>query len=84
MPGFHVYHRKVTEAWAVQFTPGIDLRSDVRLQLDLTGDNPGWRLWVAKHDEWARIDDGDWIIAELDHPGFYPCRQDVFAATYHV
>lgn len=25
---------------------------------------------------------GDWIIAEMDGSGFYPCKPDVFAATY--
>lgn len=43
---------------------------------------PDWRLHVAKHDEWAQIAEGDWVIAELDGSGFYPCRADVFAATY--
>lgn len=25
---------------------------------------------------------GDWIIAEPDGRGYYPCKPDIFAATY--
>lgn len=30
----------------------------------------------------VRVDPGDWIIAEIDGSGHYPCKPDVFAATY--
>jgi hypothetical protein len=33
---------------------------------------------------WVGIHAGDWIIAELDGSGFYPCKPDVFAATYEA
>jgi hypothetical protein len=28
------------------------------------------------------LKDGDWIIPELDGVHFYPCKPDIFAATY--
>lgn len=30
----------------------------------------------------VRVEPGDWIIAEPDGSGFYPCKPDVFAAKY--
>lgn len=34
------------------------------------------------HGEITRIAPGDWIIAEPDGRGHYPCKPDIFAATY--
>ena len=30
----------------------------------------------------VRIEDGDWIIPEPDGIHFYPCKSDIFEATY--
>lgn len=30
------------------------------------------------------LEDGDWIIPEPDGEHFYPCKPDVFAATYEA
>lgn len=32
----------------------------------------------------ARLHDGDWVITEPDDRGHYPCRPDIFAATYEA
>jgi hypothetical protein len=37
---------------------------------------------VTAHGQRTRIVDGDWIIPEPDGRGFYPCKPDIFAATY--
>lgn len=37
-------------------------------------------LYVAANDAWLTIEVGDWIIR--DDRGFYPCKPDIFAATY--
>ncbi|MET7412487.1 DUF6011 domain-containing protein [Streptomyces rubiginosohelvolus] len=34
------------------------------------------------HDELATVRHGDWIIPEAQSGRFYPCKPDVFAATY--
>lgn len=34
------------------------------------------------HGERAHLTDGDWIIAEPDGVHFYPCKPDIFEATY--
>ncbi len=31
---------------------------------------------------WSGVKEGDWIIAEPDGSGFYPCNPDVFAVKY--
>lgn len=37
---------------------------------------------VTAHGQHAYLADGDWIIAEPDGRGYYPCKPDIFAATY--
>lgn len=32
----------------------------------------------------VRVDPGDWILPELNGQGFYPCKPDVFEATYQA
>lgn len=36
----------------------------------------------TRADHGILVDPGDWVIAEQDGSGFYPCKPDVFAATY--
>jgi putative component of toxin-antitoxin plasmid stabilization module len=86
MSELRTYQRKVTEAQAIQFTGNPeDLRAVGVFIDDHNRDGgPDWRIFVAKHDEYAQIVTGDWVIRELDGSGFYPCRADVFAATYEV
>lgn len=44
-------------------------------------DGEEWYV-VTAHGQAATIVDGDWIIAEPDGRGFYPCKPDIFEATY--
>lgn len=41
----------------------------------------GWHVTTA-HGQETFIIDGDWIIREPDGRGFYPCKPDIFDATY--
>lgn len=41
----------------------------------------GWYV-VTIHGQETKIVDGDWIIPEPDGVHFYPCKSDIFAATY--
>ena len=34
------------------------------------------------HGDVAIVRDGDWIIAESDGEHYYPCKPDIFEATY--
>ena len=38
------------------------------------------RLYVAANDAWLDLEVGEWIIE--DPKGFYPCKVDIFEATY--
>lgn len=37
---------------------------------------------ITMHDQRVYLQSGDWIIAEPDGDHFYPCKDDVFRATY--
>jgi len=37
---------------------------------------------VTIHGQRTRVTIGDWIIAEPDGEHFYPCKPDIFEATY--
>jgi hypothetical protein len=39
-------------------------------------------LYVAANGAWLDLDVGEWIIK--DALGFYPCKPDIFAATYEA
>ncbi|MEU2002047.1 hypothetical protein ACH47B_13245 [Rhodococcus sp. NPDC019627] len=39
-------------------------------------------LFVAANRVWMAIETGEWIIQ--DAKGFYPCKPDIFAATYEA
>lgn len=41
----------------------------------------GWCV-ITAHGHETPIVDGDWIIPEPNGNGFYPCKPDIFAATY--
>ncbi len=38
------------------------------------------RLYVAANDAWLNLEVGEWILR--DSLGFYPCKAEIFAATY--
>jgi hypothetical protein len=44
-------------------------------------DGERWYV-VTAHGQKTTIVTGDWIIPEPDGRGFYPCKPDIFAATY--
>ncbi len=37
---------------------------------------------VTAHDQATYLRPGDWVIAEPDGRGHYPCKPDIFAATF--
>lgn len=43
----------------------------------------GWHV-VTIHGQKTKIVDGDWILPEPDGVHFYPCKPDIFAATYEI
>jgi hypothetical protein len=39
---------------------------------------------VTIHDQRSYLSPGDWIIREPDGVHYYPCKPDIFAATYEA
>lgn len=60
--------------------PGDEVRPD-RLW-----DEPDWPLliWIEKSAAFGRIVSGDYVIAERDGVGFYPCVRAQFDETYEA
>lgn len=43
---------------------------------------PAAAMVTTIHDQHTRIVSGDWVITEPDGVHHYPCKPDIFAATY--
>lgn len=39
---------------------------------------------ITIHREKARLQNGDWVIAESEEGYYYPCKNDIFCATYEA
>jgi hypothetical protein len=52
--------------------------------LHLRYDRDVLQLWVANHNTWEDVQEGDYAVRELDGSGWYPCRRAFFDATYEV
>ena len=37
---------------------------------------------ITAHEQRVYLADGDWILPEPDGEHFYPCKDDIFRATY--
>jgi hypothetical protein len=37
---------------------------------------------ITAHGQQAYLAPGDWVICEPDGRGYYPCKPDIFEATY--
>lgn len=71
------YRRKPTVVRAEQWFPGKDV----------PGVFPGVEgeygpYVVTAHGQRAFLAAGDWVIAESGDRGHYPCKDDIFRATY--
>jgi len=70
------------EAWHAtegrEFPPGAKIR---RLLSPTGRSKPQWQVLDELHDTWVNFDLGDWLIKGIKGE-FYPCKPDVFDATY--
>jgi hypothetical protein len=55
---------------------------EVRGIVNVMPNRPQLVFYCAKSDAWVTIDRGDWIIAERDGIGFYPCVDAQFRERY--
>jgi hypothetical protein len=85
--------RVVKEVHAAQFTGEnwAEIESWIgsgdaffEIAIEDRSDNPDAtaKLFVAANGIWAPMEPGEWIIR--DSHGFYPCKPDIFAATYEA
>lgn len=73
----------------IEASPVLDLATDPRL-------NYGWpkeegdtaphpldgKHWVSTANGPVAVEVGDYVIKEPVGPGYYPCKPDIFEATY--
>lgn len=83
--------KKPVEIRAIQFTGDnfneiIDFFGDasVRGIYGLTEKNPDHLILTTTHGDPAPCRSGDWVIPDSKPETFYPCKPDVFEATYEV
>ena len=68
------YRKKPVVIEAVQWFPGV--------KHDGVYCKDGGFYVVTIHDQNAWLAPGDWILPEPKEGHFYPCKPDIFAATY--
>lgn len=70
------FRKKPVEIEAVQFLDSATAPKGVFVEED------GRCYVVTVHPQRCYLQPGDWIIPEPDGEHFYPCRPDIFEATY--
>lgn len=80
------YRKKPVEIDAVQWTEDVSMRELIDFTNGLVKLNDvdrDFHVYDRLHDTWVQFQYGDWIIKGVQGE-FYPCRDDVFAATYEA
>lgn len=63
--------------------PGVQREWVPTNPLDENGDRGLYLYYVVTaHGQKTLVTPGDWIIAEPDGRGYYPCKPDIFEKTY--
>lgn len=88
------FRKKPVVIEATQWFPGVE-HPGVRLTVpevtlygrgddgsDLKHQPPHRAHVITIHEQMAFLDPGDWILPEPKADRFYPCKPDIFAATY--
>lgn len=76
------YRKKPVVIEAEQFARGISLVSTQRGVCQCDAGSQRGHLHTMHKGQVVNLEEGDWIIPEPDGEHFYPCKPDVFAATY--
>ena len=75
------YRKRPVIVEAQQWRPGLEVSG---VNSPMRGDHGDRHYVVTAHGQMAFIEPDDWIIAEPDGRGYYPCKPDIFAATYEL
>lgn len=80
------FRKKPVVIEAVQFLSGDDkIRKGVHWERRSTDEGEFLVPYlITIHEQRAYLADGDWILPEPKEGRFYPCKPDVFAATYEA
>ena len=73
------FRKKPVVIEAVQVWANSDLPENVRFDEN----KGGFSVYDKLHDTWVHFESGDWIITGIQGET-YPCKPDIFAATYEV
>ena len=76
------YRKKPLEVEAVQWFPGIAIEGVKHV--DGEGASPSLGTFYTIHGQETFINPGDWVIREPDGIHWYPCKPDIFEATYDI
>jgi hypothetical protein len=71
------FRKKPVTVNAFQWFPNMGRQGGVEVDHDANN-----YYVVTAHGQRAYVAAGDWIITEPDGRGHYPCKPDIFAATY--
>jgi hypothetical protein len=88
------FRKKPVEVEAVQWFPGVEhpgVHHDMGYA-SIGGRGHGMQTFkqddrphvITVHEQKAFLEPGDWILPEPKDGRFYPCKPDIFAATYDV
>ncbi|MFE2563057.1 penta-EF hand family protein [Streptomyces mirabilis] len=82
--GMPRYRKKPVEIDAVRWTEDEPMRMLIDFTnglVQLNDVDREFSVYDRLHDTWVKFEYGDWILKGVQGE-FYPCRNDVFAATY--
>jgi hypothetical protein len=74
------FRKKPAVVEADQWWPGRDVAGVCTCLSDECGRAP--HVHTAHGGYAVRLEDGDWVIPEPNGDGHYPCKPDIFQATY--
>src|SRR5690606_32108068 len=80
------YRKRPVEIEAVQWTEDVSMRELIDFtngRVKLNDVDRDFHVYDRLHDTWVKFEYGDWIIKGVQGE-YYPCRDDVFAATYEA
>ena len=79
---FSMYEIKIGERRAA--TPDDPLTKRYLSYLKVEAIPDPYAFVTTAHGDKTRVVSGDWIIPEPDGRGYYPCKPDIFEATYEA
>lgn len=80
------FRKKPTVVDAEQWFPGKPVRGveEVIFKIDDETYPSGYGYVTTIHGQATTVSPGDWIIQEPDGIHYYPCKPEIFEATYEL